>query len=542
MRQKLQACLARAVNMTATKKAEKITQVADTMVKTEAALGEMHHYYKFGRYLSAFPQKPYFLFSHCAHLLFSLWLSEQDHPVGIFTPDCSLTPLLDSLDFDSLRYLDYSRRMLYADAYEEHLKNEPQWCKFWIRLLQELQHSDAAVCEEFSRQFLSCLAHPEFLDGKLAKKDERSLADLVQSPGAGRLFLHSIWVLEDVISTGACHIGTLDPAAHGIEQMQSLVCLLGQLRRIVVWEAGARGPYILSADCGWTEPSALTRFLFGKAQGILSVTPREEGGELACTCTRNAGSPKARQRTWVRRVAALPHAYEEVLFKTWPLDDEKHSPDGRTPGAAQWIVDDLEAGHLETVCTHADKVLQGLGRHQACGRFAEEVSCVLRNGQSRWQPVELPWNYVKRLEQLTERLKFACREAKALGGENPAQKVITRLWPARTAAADTRPCAENEVAAADSAPAASPAVTASQSQRNAQDSQDRQKDKLPETVGLPVGEDPRPPKTGSEPKTDGDRDFYWKICKPPAAEPAPKADDVRPDSQTPVQVPHQGNR
>jgi len=528
--------------MTATKKAEKITQVADTMVKAEAALGEMHHYYKFGRYLRVFPQKPYFLFSHCAHLLFSLWLNEQDDPVGIFTPDCSLTPLLDSLDFGSLRYLDYSRRMLYADAYEEHLKNEPKWCKFWIRLLQELQRSDAAVGEELSRRFFSCLADPGFLDGKLARKDEKALADLVQSPGAGRLFLHSIWVLEDVISTGASHIGALDPAAHGIEQMQSLVCLLGQLRRIIVWEAGARGPYVLSADCGWSEPSALTRFFVGKAQGILSVTPREEGGELACTCTWNAGSPKARQRTWVRHVAALPHAYEEVLFKTWPLDGEERSCDGPTPGAARWIVDDLEAGHLETVCKHADKVLQGLGRHQACSGFVAEVSHVLRNGRSQWQSAELPWNYVKVLEQLTERLKFACREAKALGGENPARKVITRLWPPHTVpAANAKPRSESEIIPDNSATAAPPAAP-TEPQRDGQDSQDRQRDRLTKVIDLLIGENPQPPRIESEPKTDGDRDFYWQICKPPAAEPAPKADDVQADSQAPVQVPRRGNR
>lgn len=526
--------------MTATKKAEKITQVADTMVKTEAALGEMHHYYKFGRYLSVFPQKPYFLFSHCSHLLFSLWLGEQDNPLGIFTPDCSLTALLGSLDFGSLRYLDYSRRMLYADAYEEHLKNEPQWYKFWIKLLQELQRSDAAVCEELSRRFFSCLADPGFLDGKLAKKDEKALADLVQSPGAGRLFLHSIWVLEDMVSTGACHMGTLDPAAHGIEQMQSLTCLLGQLRRILVWEAGARGPYVLSADCGWSEPSALTRLFFGKAQGILSVTPREEGGELACTCTWNAGSPKARQRTWVRRVAALPHAYEEVLFKTWPLDGEERSCDGRTPGESQWIVDDLEAGHLESVCKHADEVLQGLGRHQAYGGFVEEVSHTLRNGRSQWQSAELPWSYVRRLDQLIERLKFACREAKALGGENPAQKVIRRLWPPRSAqTVDPKPSRENELPPEEIAPAA---AAAGKPQCNRQDSRDRQKDKLAETVGLLIGEDPQPPEIESEPQTNGGRDFYWQICKPPAADPAPKADDVKTDPRTPVQVPRQGNR
>lgn len=527
--------------MTATGRVDKITQVTDTMVKTEAALSEMHHYYKFGRYLGVFPQKPYFLFSHCAHLLFSLWLGEQDNPTGVFTRDCSLTALLNTLDLGSLRYLDYSRRMLYANAYEEHLKNEPQWCKFWVKLLQELQQSNAASCEEFSRQFFSCLADPRFLEGKLAKQDERSLADLVQGPGAGRLFLHSVWVLEDMISTVTSHIGTLDPAAHGIERMQSLVCLLDQLRRIIVWEAAAKGPYVLSSDSGWGEPSALARFFLGKAPAVLSITPREEGGEIACTCTWNAGSPKARQRTWVRHVGALPHAYEEVLFKTWPLDGEEHSSEGRTPKQAQWIVDDLEAGHLETVSQHVDKVLEGLGHHSAYDSFVEEVSQVVRNGLSRWEAAEVPWAYIKRLDQLTERLKFACREAKALGGENPAEKVVMRLWPARPApAASAESCRENEQAPDKSMTVMPPAAAASEPQCDRQDSQELHTDKLTEMMSLLIGAKPQPPKTKSEPQTDSPRDVYWQICKPPADSAA--ADEVQADSQAPVQTPRQKNR
>ena len=527
--------------MTATGRADKIAQVTDTMVKTEAALSEMHHYYKFGRYLGVFPQKPYFLFSHCAHLLFSMWLGEQDSPAGVFTRDCSLTALLNTLDPGSLRYLDYSRRMLYANAYEEHLKNEPQWCKFWVRLLQELQQSNAASCEEFSRQFFSCLADPRFLEGKLARQDEKALADLVQGPGAGRLFLHSVWVLEDMISTVTSHIGTLDPAAHGIERMQSLVCLLDQLRRIIVLEAAVKGPYVLSSDSGWGEPSALARLFLGKAPAVLSITPREEGGEITCTCTWNADSPKARQRTWVRHVGALPHAYEEVLFKTWPLDGEEPSSEGRTSGRARWVVDDLEAGHLETVSQHVDKVVQGLGRHPGYGSFVEEVSHVVRNDLSRWKAAEVPWAYIKRLDQLTERLKFACREAKALGGENPAEKVVARLWPPRPAAeTSAESCSENERAAHDNMTVAPPAVAASEPKCDRQDSQERHTDKLTERISLLIGEKPQPPKTKSEPGTHGDGDFYWQICKPPAG--AATADGVQADSQAPVQRPRQKNR
>jgi hypothetical protein len=397
-------------------------QIAEIVTKTEAALGEVHHYYKFGRHLAGFPQKPYFLFSHCAHLLFSLWLIEQDNPSGLFAESSSLTAIVEKLDLAPLRYADYSRRMLYANAYEEHLKNEPKWFKFWVKLLHELQGADAASCEEFARQFAACQTEGSLLEGKLARRDQKVLAALVQGPRAGRLLLHSIWVLEDMISTASEHIAADESASHDIEQMQCLVCLLSQLRRAVVWEAPARGPFSLSASSPWGAPSALARLFSGRTPGLLAVALQEEGGEVACTYTWTSGS-QTHQRAWVRGVPALSCAYEEALFKTWPLEAPAH-----------WVLPALEADHLEAIAQHAVGVLGALGRRPAYGGFVASVAKVIRNGQSRWTAAKLPWSYIHTLDQLIGKLKFACREAKVLGGENPGEKVIANLWPSQPAA------------------------------------------------------------------------------------------------------------
>lgn len=411
-------------------RADRTVQLADMVMRTEAALNELHHYYRLGRHLSLFPLKSYFLFSHCAHLLFSLWLAEQDSPTKVFAESPGLTLLFTRVDFGALRYADYSRRMLYANAYEEHLKNEPKWFKFWIRLLQELQGSDASGFEEFSQQFFACLGNCGSLGGRLPRRDQKALAGLVHGPRAGHLLLRSTWILEDVISTASAHIARLDPAACAIEQMRLLICLLSQLRRAIVWETTAKGPHTLTARCGWSEPSTLDRFLRRKTPGILTVTPGQESGEVTCTHAREVES-KPCERTWVRSVAALPCPYEELLFKTWPHDTPKQSPDCETPAQAQahWIVHALEAGHLETIARHVDTLLEGLGRCHAYDSFVQAVAHVLRNGQSEWTATELPWDYVRKVDQLITKLTFACREAKVLGGENPAEQVITNLWP-----------------------------------------------------------------------------------------------------------------
>ncbi|MBN1509290.1 MAG: hypothetical protein JW955_20765 [Sedimentisphaerales bacterium] len=411
------------------KRADRIPQIADTVTKTEAALGELHRYYRFGRHQSPFPQKLYFLFSHCAHLLFSVWLDEQDRPHKVFTSG-GLTALFDQADFGALRYLDYSRRMLYANAYEEHLKNEPKWFKFWVRLLQGLQGADVAGSEEFARRFSACLADCSLLEGRLARRDHKTLAALVQGSRAGRLLLHSIWILEDVISTASAYIAERDPTVHAIEQMQCLICLLSQLRRGIVWETMAGGPHTLSADSGWHVPSTLDRFLGRRIAGTLTVTLTQASGDVTC---KHEPTPDSRthERTWARSIATLPSAYEELLFKTWPLELQERPSDGQTPapGQARWIVQAVEAGHLETISRHADRLLEALGKCPAYGSLVQTAAHALRNGRGEWTCSELPWDYLRELDQLISKLRFACREAKVLGGQHPAEKVVANLWP-----------------------------------------------------------------------------------------------------------------
>jgi hypothetical protein len=415
---------------------DEVTRIADIVVKTEAALGELHNYHRFGRHLEGFPQRLYFLFSHCAHLLFSLWLIEQDSPTGIFAASSSLKTIINRLDFDTLRYLDYSRRMLYANAYEDHLKNESKWFRFWVKLLQELQGSDAVGCEEFARRFAVCQTDSSLLEGKLGKQDQKVLANLVQSPRTSRLLLHSIWVLEDMISTAGSYIAGLDPRVHAVEQIQSLACLLSQLRGAIVLETQARGPYILSADNRWGTPSVFDRLLCRKTPGLLTVTSGEDRSEIACTYTWDSGGQK-QERKWVRSISALDCTYEEALFKTWPQAAPTEEQECATPEQteARWIVHELEAGHLEAICRHADEVLAGLGKRPSYSGLIECVAHTMRDGRSEWTTVELPWNHVRKLDQLIGRLKFACREAKVLGGETPGEKVAAKLWPLSSASA-----------------------------------------------------------------------------------------------------------
>ena len=121
--------------MALTQNSDAVTKhIAGTLVKVEAALEDILAYYKFGRHEIGSPEKVYFLLSYCSHLLFLLWRTEQDDGGTIFRETQHLAAFQTDLDFGTLRYTDYTRRMLHADSFEEHLKNEPQWFKFWLKL------------------------------------------------------------------------------------------------------------------------------------------------------------------------------------------------------------------------------------------------------------------------------------------------------------------------------------------------------------------------------------------------------------------------
>ena len=418
--------------MIAVTPASGVEHIVQVLTKTEAALDELHHYYKFGRHADAFPEKPYFLFSHCGHLLFSLWLIEADSQACIFDQDSRLNRIMQQLDCNALRYSEYKRRMLHADAYQEHLQNEPTWFKFWIKAVEVLDGPTVSKSRAFPQKLLEGTVQNGSLEGKPNRKKRQTLQTLVRSGEAGRLLLRSTWILEDMISAVAAHSLTMHPQKHAIARIQVLCGLLQRLRRHIVLDSAVKGPYALFVDPTWGLPSALTRFSRNRTQGDLVVAPMDEGGTINCTYTWTAGR-KHKTQSWTQEVSALLQSYEDTLFKTWSYDTAQYLQDidDSSQAEAHWVVDGLEANDLEAISQQADRLLESFAAHPAYEGFVETMAGVLRNGRPQWQPKELSWTYVKKLDRITERLKFVCREAKVLGGEDPVAQVIANLWPPR---------------------------------------------------------------------------------------------------------------
>lgn len=417
--------------MIPTRQVDRETHVAGLLLKTEAALEEVHQYYKFGRHGGTFPERLYFLFSHCAHLLFSLWLTENESPAQTFEYAPHLKHAICEVDFGSLRFTDYKRRVLHANADEEHLKNEPQWFKSWMKIL-EAQSVDGS---EFSQHVLTYVSDPGFLEGRQSRKNRKVLTELMTTDGVARLLRCTTSVLEQMVSAIVLQFASRHEPPHTAEQMTSLICLLRQVRRTILSDTPAHGPYIPLTRMDWAMPATVFRRCAGGTNGTLKTVVKRDGGDVVCTYRWTSGS-EPKSASWTQKTSAPKYSYEERLFQTWAYDTgaQLGTPTPSAESYACWLIQSAEARHLKAITRQIKTVLTSIGTHPQCGGLIAAVKEVLVEDQPEWKEGRLAWTYIKKLDRLLRRLSTAHREASVLGGHDPGTEVAAMMWPSEPSA------------------------------------------------------------------------------------------------------------
>jgi hypothetical protein len=412
------------------RRTEQTHSIVQSFSGARSALEEAFQYYKVGRHGEAFLEKPYFLLSRCTHVLFSLWLAEQESEQSFFRVASPPTAFAIGLDFGELRYSEYKRRMLHGDLLEEHLTNETKWFEFWMRILEQFDGSNARVYQEFCHCLLAWVREPSFLEGKAGSGNRKALHIFMTGDEAGRVMVRTMRVMEDFIRAIVGYFTTPEARTCVVEQIILLTGLLSEIRRIIIWETPAKGPYALFGKARWRTQSPLQWLSRNRTQGLLMVVPRREGGEIVCTFHPVPDS-EGRRASWVRSMTSLEGTYEAELFATWSYGSGEHQehthqfPDLK----ACWTVQNAEAGRLEVLSRQIDSLLDVLQQNPVCRHLVTAVRRVSRNDTPQWTARVLPWTYVSQLDQLLGKLTFVCREAKALGGDDAAESVIGRIWP-----------------------------------------------------------------------------------------------------------------
>jgi hypothetical protein len=523
------------MNMSSIRRTELTHSLVQSFSGARAALEDVFQHYKMGRYGEAFPEKSYFLLSRCTHVLFSLWLAEQENERGFFGLAVPAAFTL-GLDFGELRYSEYKRRMLHGDEIEEHLRNETKWFEFWLRILEQFDKANAPAYQKFCQDLLAWVREPGFLEGKAARAHRKALHAFMMGDETGRVLTGTLRLLEDLLRTVVGCFTTPENRTCVAEQMILLTGLLGEMRRILLWETPAKGPYALGGQARWRNPSPLRRLLGGRTQGFLTVVPKREGGEIVCTFQPTPGSA-GRRAAWMRRMTSLAGTYEAELFATWSYGSGAHAehPD-QFPGLqACWTVQNAEAGRLEVLSKQIDSLLDVLQQDPACTPLAAAVRGVSRNAAPEWQAVCLPWTYVSQLDQMMDKLTFIYREAKAVGGDDAALRVIERIWPsgkspaARGAAGDNRNRQQEErprtpasAPATESAPRSPakvvPGTLASLLQRARAGRTRREKNLVGEREGNSVVSEMSDKPAGAETVNPGSPGEIGAVCEGPQAD------------------------
>ena len=423
--------------MVSIRRTEQTHSLIQSFSGARSALEEVFQYYKVGRYGEAFLEKPYFLLSRCTHVLFSLWLAEQESERGFFCMASPPTAFALGLDFGELRYSEYKRRMLHEDLLEEHLRNETKWFEFWMRILQQCDTLNAHTYQKLCHYLLAWVREPGFLEGKADRANRKALHAFLMGDEAGRVMIGTMRVLEDFLRAIVGYFTTPEASTCVVEQMILLTGLLSEIRRIIIWETPAKGPYALFGKARWRTLSPLQRLCRGRTQGLLMVVPKREGGEIACTFHPVPDS-EGRRASWVRRMTSIEGTYEAELFATWSYGSGEYQEHPRQSPDLQacWTVQNAEAGRLELLSRQIDSLLDVLQQNPVCTPLVAAVRRVSRNGTPQWTAMALPWTYVSQLDQLLGKLTFVCREAKAVGGDDAAESVIARIWPSGKATTD----------------------------------------------------------------------------------------------------------
>jgi hypothetical protein len=403
--------------------------LADILLEMEATLQELCHYYRFERHKGAFPAKVYFLFSQCAHLLYCLWRAQRAGATDAFQQNARLSALVSGLDFGELGQASYRGRAPHRSAHDGYLQNQSVWFTFWLRALQEHGGAKPPECDEFSQQVLSHTRDPGFLEGKIGRRQNKALAHFLRTDAVARLLDHSTVILEGLTSAIVIQLTSLDPNFHMTEQMASLVCMLRQARRIIIYETPAQGPYVLCSNRSWGVPSPLFRMGAKRKSGTLKVVPRRDGAGIACTYRWTMQSQSG-TRSWMQATSALSSTYEEELFRTWSYDTGEHCERGSFDASkAHWLVQSVEARRLRIIFHHVETILGTLAVKRRCAGLIAEVAQISVDRQEQLQASKLEWTYIKKLDQLLKTLNTAYWEARLLGGNNPGEEIIAIKWP-----------------------------------------------------------------------------------------------------------------
>ncbi|AQQ09638.1 hypothetical protein L21SP3_01446 [Sedimentisphaera cyanobacteriorum] len=185
---------------------------------------------------------------------------------------------------------------------------------------------------------------------------------------------------------------------------------LKNIRNIIVYFAWATGPYILSKGKDWavgiendTENSLgfLSVRFFSIANGVEGEFVPEHKQAERISWVVNPIDLSTSIEVYSRK----KFLYEKKLFETWLSESGQYYNHPEIDKKAYWRIDIKRAILLEEESHIAQWAIEKLKHNKESERLANESERLLRNGNLKWQPCNLEWGYVNKLDKLIAALQ-----------------------------------------------------------------------------------------------------------------------------------------
>jgi len=287
-------------------------------------------------------------------------------------------------------------------------RNESAWFRFWLNVLKETECITYVQAEEVYRILLGCVGACGVLNAEPDKSKRKVVNQFFQTAEAGRLIIHSEWVLEDISAAIMSWLAKCGVDGHITGLLQATACALRQERRLILWSATPTGPYQLTRGGCWGGAGGLAGYRLRGTKGKLTIAMRDDGGKTACLFEWRTNA-ELRQKSWLADTSKFQGSYEEALFETWSYDTGvlAKGPRDMQGTPASWQVGPLEADYLDFISRWTSALVDAIGRYPSYEPLACAIQTELRRGKARWESGRIHWTYIKEMDVLIRTIDSA---------------------------------------------------------------------------------------------------------------------------------------
>jgi len=379
----------------------KVARLTKILVETDALLAALKHYRLFGRYLPTFPEKPYFLFSQCARMLHEFEVAREGSDMSTEPGNDHFMRFLGKIYLCRLSVFRCAGQPVVLPGDTGPFRNESAWFRFWLDVLKETECITCVEAEKAYQSLLGCVGGYGALNAEPDKSKRKAVNRFFKTAEAGRLIVHSEWILEDISTAIMSWLTKCDVEEHITGLLQATACALGQERRLILWSAAPTGPYRLTRDGCWGGAGGLAGYRLRGTKGKLTIAMRDDGGKIACVFEWRTNAA-LRQKSWLVDTSKFHGSYEKALFETWAYDTGVFAKGPRemqeTP--ASWQIERLDADYLDFISRWTSALVDVMGRHPSYEPLANAIRTKLREGKAKWEPGRIHWTYIKEMDAL----------------------------------------------------------------------------------------------------------------------------------------------